>query len=645
MAAYRSTGPDSWARARRAFYDTGDVPPQLLAEPLRKSWMRSARMGIDSRRGVEFDPVPRGRVDELRDRNQRLLDASRATIGSLLRTVANAPWLILVVDPEGMVVEGFNDSSKLGRELRLIARTGVDLSEPRIGTNGPGTALAEEAPVLVEGNQHFVETTGVYTCAAAPIRDPFGKLAGCLDLSTLWAGEACRFDPLRLVTAYAGLVEDRLFSMLPAGHLVVRLACDGGLFAPGRQAALAVDTGGRIVAANPCAADLFGLSPAELTQREAGELFDLPAWEHLSALAADPKQPAPIGLCNGLTVLARVERTGTEGGDACGPAAPDVRRKLAPSARATDRHDPLRRLAEDTPALTPALDRARAAYRHGIPVLLQGETGTGKEVVARALHDSGPRHNGPWVAINCAAIPETLIESELFGYMDGAFTGARKGGAAGKIELAHRGTLFLDEIGDMPLALQSRLLRVLEEREVTRVGGLQAMAVDIALIAATHQNLPRLIREGRFRLDLYYRINGLACTLPPLRDRPGFAATVRRLLAQNAPNRPLPRISAAAMELLAHHSWPGNLRELVSVLRTAQVLAGEDEIGPEHLPPELAPAGGAAGRCAAGSMEALELAAVRHAIEAHGGNISAAARSLRVSRTRLYRMLRSHEDA
>ncbi len=231
--------------------------------------------------------------------------------------------------------------------------------------------------------------------------------------------------------------------------------------------------------------------------------------------------------------------------------------------------------------------KVRRVIDRDIPILVLGETGTGKELLARAIHQESQRARQPFIAVNCASIPDTLIESELFGYEEGAFTGARRKGAVGKILQANGGTLFLDEIGDMPIALQAHLLRVLQERQVVPLGSNKAMAVDVAIVCATHRNLREMIAAQTFREDLYYRLNGLAVQLPALRERSDLAA----LAALHRPARGITQPDAVGRgrrALLTRCPWPGNVRQLFNVLRTACVMAaGERTIRREHLPDDF----------------------------------------------------------
>ena len=223
-----------------------------------------------------------------------------------------------------------------------------------------------------------------------------------------------------------------------------------------------------------------------------------------------------------------------------------------------------------------------------IPIMILGETGTGKDILAQAIHNDSVRARRPFVSINCASIPETLIESELFGYEEGAFTGAKRRGAPGKIQMAHGGTLFLDEIGDMPTQLQARLLRVLQERRVTPLGSGKEYEVDVMLICATNKNLKTLIAQGQFREDLYYRLNGLVVRLPGLRERSDFEVVANKILHNLCSPQQHIRISPAVMKLFQRYRWPGNFRQLHNLLRTAVVMVGHSgDIEVEHLPDDF----------------------------------------------------------
>jgi transcriptional regulator with PAS, ATPase and Fis domain len=261
---------------------------------------------------------------------------------------------------------------------------------------------------------------------------------------------------------------------------------------------------------------------------------------------------------------------------------PAARPSPSPTARAISTSG-LQDLKTGDPQIETVVHKVRRVLDRDIPLLILGETGTGKELLARAVHNDSHRARQAFVAVNCASIPESLIEAELFGYEDGAFTGARRKVAVGRILQASGGTLFLDEIGDMPPPLQARLLRVLQERCVTPLGSQKSIAVNIAVIGATHRNLRDMIAAGTFREDLYYRLSGLVVRLPPLRERSDLGALARRILLSECPHA-TPQIGPGVMALFNRYAWPGNIRQLANVLRTAAVMAaGEPQIGERHL--------------------------------------------------------------
>ncbi|MEI7571364.1 MAG: sigma 54-interacting transcriptional regulator [Alcaligenaceae bacterium] len=296
-----------------------------------------------------------------------------------------------------------------------------------------------------------------------------------------------------------------------------------------------------------------------------------------------------------------------------------------------------------------AAAKARRVADKDIPLLLLGESGVGKEWFAKALHESSARRGGPFVAINCAALPEHLIESELFGYTPGAFTGASKQGSIGRLREAQGGTLFLDEIGDMPLLMQTRLLRVLQERQVTPLGGGHAVAVNFALVCATHQDLPKAADTGRFRSDLYYRINGLSLQLPALRERSDFAALTRQLLVRWGGPVSL-HIDSDLLLALSRYRWPGNLRQYSNVLRTAVAMLEPHEacISWSHMPDDLVDILQTLSQNLPDypepptqNLHQLSQKVIAQALENSRGNMSAAARQLGISRQTLYRKLQS----
>jgi transcriptional regulator with PAS, ATPase and Fis domain len=301
----------------------------------------------------------------------------------------------------------------------------------------------------------------------------------------------------------------------------------------------------------------------------------------------------------------------------------------------------------ESPALRAVLAKARRVLPHGdVTVLIHGETGTGKELLARALHDGGPRRDGPFVAVNCAAIPAALLESELFGHERGAFTDAHQA-KAGLFEEADRGTLFLDEVGHLPLGLQGKLLRALEDKRIRRVGATESRTVDVRIIAATHVDLAEAVRQGQFREDLFYRLNVVSLDLPPLRERGGDIELLAEAFVAGLAARyrlPAPPLTQEVRAALRAHRWPGNVRELRHAIERALLLSEPGRLDPGELIPQNVPSGRAAGPAGGpATLAQIIAAAVEAALARHGGNKSAAARELGISRQRLQRIL-DHGD-
>jgi transcriptional regulator of acetoin/glycerol metabolism len=649
-------------QARRQFDDSGLAPAELLGEPLARSWQRCRGAGLPSH--GRASGVPHASAAQLArgmERQCELLSHARPVLDDLLPLVQATGSLLILADARGMLLQTLGDDHFADRAQRVALRPGAQWSEPVRGTNAIGTALVEAAPVVVHGGEHYLERNGFLSCCAAPIVDPAGRLLGAIDIS----GDHRAFHPgtlahtLGLASAASRMIEHRLFDTWHAAGLRLRLhAQPEGLGTLG-EGLLALAEDGRVIGANSHGLAALGLPRSALGQADIAEVLGVTLAQLLASLRADGGAPQPLQRPGGQRLWLRLEagrrvlHTLPVAAAAASPLAP-----TPPLAQPGPVHavasDALAALDTGDAAMATMLARARRVLDKPIALLIQGESGTGKEVLARALHASSARRRGPFVAVNCAALPETLIESELFGYQGGAFTGARREGAPGRVREAQGGTLFLDEIGDMPPTMQARLLRVLQDRAVVPVGGGRPVAVDCALVCATHRDLRAAIADGRFREDLYYRLNGLTLPLPPLRARSDLPALLDRLLAQALPDRPV-RLAPALAQAFAAYRWPGNLRQLANALRTAAALLGdgEAEIGWPHLPDDLAddlraaqpqPHGTAAGMPTPAvpddNLRLQQDHTVRRVLETCGGNLSETARRLGISRNTLYRRLR-----
>ncbi len=494
------------------------------------------------------------------EENRFLITHASSEMRRLYENGGSARWLALCTDTAGQIVHFVGHYSAAPKELQVLMQPGRRILEAELGTNAPGCVLEEKRPIVVTRGEHFLLELKEFFCASAPIFDPGNMLVGVLDIS----GVDVRALPLAsdLVSFAVRRIENSMVSAVQDCTLL-RFHSDERLLGSPFEAVLAVDCNGMIRGSNRTARQLLSFKTDCVMGRSLDSVLEGGLDGFLRRMRDANGESIRVPSDGGSLSFLKVE---TGRGSA---AATSTRPARASRARANTSSF----ICEDT-SLRADCDKAVRILRSGLPVIVSGETGTGKEVIARAMHDA-IRPQGPFVALNCAAIPEGLIEAELFGYADGAFTGARRGGASGKIEQAHAGTLLLDEIGDMSMTLQSRLLRVLQEQVVTRIGDGREIPVDLLVICATHRDLERLVEKGHFREDLYYRLNGYTLRVPPLRERGDLRAIVEGLFRHwsaaertgsglEAGER---RITAVALDCLASSPWPGNIRQLEQLIR------------------------------------------------------------------------------
>jgi transcriptional regulator of acetoin/glycerol metabolism len=606
--------------ARRSFFERGTSSVGGVPETILQSWRRCQRSGLAVDAQPQLEPLPGQNLRELRESHERLWRLARAETDALAAHAASTGSIVLLTDEAGWILNAEGSTGFLDKAGRVALMPGVCWSEAAVGTNAIGTAIVEGRAMEVRGGEHFFAPHGILSCSATPIHDPYGLVAGVLDITG--PASVQQMHALGLARLAANRIEHRFFEDgLPECELL-RLHHDPALLHTPGEGLLGFRKG-RLIAANGVGLRLFGLEHGDIGRASYEALFDVPLSRMRDeGMLQDRSGRILHGQVDAPRAQARLHPVAVQLSTAPARAAP-----LPATASVFDAHQ------------REQLVRAGRVLEAGLPVLLQGETGTGKEVAARALHAQGSRASRPFVAVNCAALPEGLIEAELFGYEEGAFTGARRQGSQGLLRQAQGGVLFLDEIGDMPLALQPRLLRVLQDRELSPLGGGKPVKLDFTLICATHCDLQQAMAEGRFRSDLYYRIADHVLRLAPLReaaDRGEWIAALWQPLAQQRVLAP------ETMQLLANYDWPGNLRQLAACLRTLVALTGPGEqIGVELLPEYLrdAPCRPPA-PAADGSLDALTLDAMRHALAACEGNVSHAARRLGVNRSTLYRRLK-----
>ncbi|MFT3664956.1 MAG: sigma-54-dependent Fis family transcriptional regulator [Piscinibacter sp.] len=694
----RNPSPRGWSSAEAA-----SAPPLRDArhvDLIQQSHERCAALGLTRIERPDFAPLMRSDLNVAKDRNQRLFTHAAPVMEMLFEQIVDTESMIVLTDAQGTILHAIGDSDFLGRAGKVALAPGVNWAEHSKGTNAVGTTLFEERPTIVHADEHFMHANHFLTCSAAPIFDPRGNMLGVLDVS----GDQRSFHQhtMGLVRMSARMIENHWLSDDFSDRLRLHFHARAEFIGTLLEGIIVVGPDGKILGANRSALDQLAMTGISLRGHTLTTLFGTT----VAAVHDHFRMPLPVpmklSLPNGLHFHAsarfdwgarRVFGSLPEGFDDTTARRDEETRSdggaLASAGTAPKPPSGLQFLQTGDAQVEAVVQKVRRVINRDIPLLILGETGTGKELLARAVHQESNRAKQPFVAVNCASIPESLIEAELFGYEEGAFTGARRKGAVGRIVQANGGTLFLDEIGDMPLPLQARLLRVLQERVVTPLGSHKHIGVDIAVIGATHRNLREMIERQQFREDLYYRLNGLVLKMPPLRERSDLAVVARRILQGECP-RGTPEISASVMDLLLRYQWPGNIRQLANVLRTAAVMAcGEGQITEAHLsddfledarrlppraatpapatvaapvavavtapaavapmmapPPPMAPAPTPAPAPLPNrTLEEIEIEMIRTALDAAGGNISEASKRLGISRNTIYRKLRWNKAA
>lgn len=515
---------------------------------------------------------------------------------------AHSDSRLILTDADGVIIGSWGQPKFREKLTEIALSSGACWQEKVKGTNAIGTAIIEAKPVSVIGDQHFIQHHRFISCSANPIFDHLGHLIGVLDITS--EQKKHDFSTQVLVQNMVLQVENQLLNLIPQGHIRVDLACEKGLLNSGWQGIIIANEDGQILAHNQVASQL--LAQQNVIGQSLDDILSIQSTDHPFVFKTKP-----------LT---------------------DKKVKSRSVTASNDLH-----YGDST--VEHCWQQANRVIDKDISLLILGETGVGKNEFVKALHKNSQRKTGPLVSVNCGALPKDLVESELFGYVAGAFTGANNKGYQGKIRQAHKGILFLDEIADLPLDAQSRLLHVLQDKTVLPVGSNQSVQVDTQIIAATHKDLDSLVSEGLFRQDLYYRLNGLIIELPRFEERDDKQQLIENIHRRHAESKQ--QLCPHLLSLMLSYSWPGNLRELDSLIKVSALMAqGEETLELAHVPTHLSKKLSQAQDVATAAEPTLKLRAtvedkLLKTYQANQGNISKTSRMLGVSRNTIYRKLKS----
>lgn len=621
----------------------------IVSPYITLSWERCFYNDIDP-----YDPltnVPVLSEEELRSKQERridLMESASPFLDTLYQSVKGSGFMVILTDEQGYILKLHGDPEIIQNTKELNFYPGSNWSEETRGTNAIGTAIVARRPLQVYGTEHYCKALHHLTCSAAPIFDSNDILIGVLDVTGPY--QFAHPHTLGMVVSAVAAIQKQLVNMVAKDEMASAYRKLNTIMESMNEGVIAINRHGVITHCNTLAAELLNTNPEKCLGRAAADIFgadnilervlrEKGKFEGRELVVNTPKGRVTL-ICSAKTYKDAKDRTGVI---AIMFEQKRVHRLVSAIAGTHSRFT-FSDVVGSSQEIKKVVDMARKVARNDSTVLLLGESGTGKEIFAQAIHSHSDRKNEPFIAINCAAIPRALVESELFGYEEGSFTGGRKGGRPGKLELANGGTIFLDEIGDMPLEIQGSLLRFLQERKITRVGGHKDIPLDVRVIAATHKDMMMEVEKGNFRLDLFYRLNVVVLKLPSLRERKDDIIPLAEYFLRRYSNRmgkPEPIISEEATWLLYNYDWPGNVRELENTIEQAMnILEGKvlsASLLAENIKKVSRLDSDVANR---GLLKENEVTAIKQAIQLCQGNLTKSAKCLGIGRATLYRKMK-----
>ncbi|UFS69211.1 sigma-54-dependent Fis family transcriptional regulator [Geomonas sp. RF6] len=636
-------------KAWSLFVEDNILDVQQLRPEVANSWQRCRNLNINP----YLEPETRVDQLELRERlfkKQHLLKVARPFLDNLYNFVKGSGFQVVLADENGYLLEVLGDNDIVARTRQVLLCPGGNWNETMKGTNAIGTAVVEKKPVQIYAWEHYCKPHHFLTCSAAPIFDPDGELMAVLDISGDY--RVANAHTLGMAVAAVNAIENQLRLLKATDKLFMAYRYSNALLEHMSDGLISINNNGIVTEINAKGAEIFGVSPAQVKGRHVDTIYN--ARSTLLKVLSDGTEYDDREIILeklGRKIYSSASLLRDDAGGVIGAVAVfrEHHGRQPSRQRATVVHShsyTFDDIVGESPAVVAAKEWARLAAASPSTVLITGESGTGKELFAQSIHNASQRSDRQFIALNCAALPENLIESELFGYEEGTFTGAKRGGQQGKFEIADGGTIFLDEIGDMSLNVQAKLLRVIQEKKVARIGSCNEKLVDIRIIAATHKDLSQEVQKGNFRQDLYYRLNVLGIHIPALRERPEDFGLLTRHLVQKISTKigKDVQIHDTFLKKIQGHSWPGNIRELENAVERAIIRCGVDGVltgdlldcGTTLKPkPEVR-------KTEITSLRDAEKGMIYEVLTFYQGNIQKASTMLGIGRNTLYRKMKEY---
>ena len=624
-----------------------------VREVILNSWQRCSKYNVNFLSG-KGNYCSKEEVESRKSKEQELIKAAEPFMREIADFVEDSGFVVVLTDQEGFVLKVVGDKETLNKAKDLKFVQGAFWSEDKVGTNAIGTVLEVNQPLQIVGEEHFCKEHHSWTCSAAPIHNNSGEIIGVLDMSGLC--DLAHSHTLGIVVSAVKAIEKHLLLNQQNTKLQMANNFSQTVLNSISEGLISINQAGYITKINNAGLKMLEANKNEIVGEKIEEVlgsklgFDEVLQEGESyvdeeifiyknnkrinmTVTLEPLFNQAEGILGAVITLKKMK------------AVQKLVNRMVGSQAKFNFEDIIGQSAK----LKEAKRLAKLASEKFSNILILGDSGTGKELFAQSIHNYSNYSAGPFVSLNCAAIPKSLLESELFGYKSGTFTGAKKNGRPGKFELANSGTLFLDEIGEMSLNMQSSLLRVLEEREVVRIGGAKAIPIDVQVVAATNKDLSLEVKKGNFRKDLFFRLDKFTIDLPPLRERKDdLLLLVDHFLDKLNSNLDRNCISEQVLNRLLDYHWPGNIRELQSVIDRAVALAEESgRITVQHLPNKLINSTNKNTtqeiKLPVMSLAKTEKLMIKQAVEKAEGNISQAAELLKIGRSTLYRKLKKYD--